>query len=530
MTIYKDFGTRPTTPRVSRRRLLQSTAALGAASAIPASLLGGHARAATPKRGGHFRVGIGGGSTSDSLDPATYENSFMQGIGGALHNMLTEVGPDGSLEPALATEWEASPDAVTWTFKLRKDVVFHSGKTLTAEDVIASLNHHRGEDSKSAAKVTVDPIKAMKALDPHTVEVELESGNADLPFLVSDYHLVIMPSKDGAVDANSGIGTGPFRVESYDPGIRCGLTRNPDYFREGRPYFDSIDFLVLADKAARTNALLTGEIDYMDRCDLKTVHLLKRRAGVVVEETTGMQHYTIPMNMTVAPFSDNNVRMALKHAIDREAIVQTILRGYGSVGNDNPIAPTNRYFNADIPQRVYDPDKARYYVKQSGLGTLAVELSAADAAFAGCVDTAVLYREHAARAGIDITVRREPDDGYWANIWMKKPWSFSYWGGRPVEDQMFSVAYLTGAAWNESFQSIERFDELLVAARAELDEDRRREMYAEMQLIVHNEGGAVIPMFANYVNAYSDKVAHGPVVGGNIDLDGLRIAERWWFA
>ena len=530
MTIRKGFGTRPTTPRVSRRRLLQSTAALGAASAIPASLLGGHARAATPKRGGHFRVGIGGGSTSDSLDPATYENSFMQGIGGAHHNMLTEVGPDGSLEPALATEWEASPDAVTWTFRLRKDVVFHNGKTLSAEDVIASLNHHRGEKSQSAAKVTVDPIKAMKALDAHTVEVELESGNADLPFLVSDYHLVIMPSKDGAVDANSGIGTGPFRVETYDPGIRCGLTRNPDYFREGRPYFDSVDFLVLADKAARTNALLTGEIDYMDRCDLKTVHLLKRRAGVVVEETTGMQHYTIPMNMTVAPFSDNNVRMALKHAIDREAIVQTILRGYGSVGNDNPIAPTNRYFNADIPQRVYDPDKARYYVKQSGLGTLAVELSAADAAFAGCVDTAVLYREHAARAGIDITVRREPDDGYWANVWMKKPWSFSYWGGRPVEDQMFSVAYLTGAAWNESFQSIARFDELLVAARAELDDARRREMYAEMQLIIHNEGGAVVPMFANYVNAYSDKVAHGPVVGGNIDLDGLRIAERWWFA
>ena len=109
MTICKDSGTRPTTPRVSRRRLLQSTAALGAASAIPASLLGRPARAATPKRGGHFRVGIGGGSTSDSLDPATYENSFMQGIGGALHNMLTEVGPDGSLEPALATEWRPVP-------------------------------------------------------------------------------------------------------------------------------------------------------------------------------------------------------------------------------------------------------------------------------------------------------------------------------------------------------------------------------------------------------------------------------------
>ena len=518
----------PEAREFSRRRFLQSTAAVGAASVLPTGILS--AQAAEPKRGGHFRLGIGGGSTTDSLDPATYENSFMQGVGGTLHCSLTEVSADGALLPMLATEWEAGPGAVKWIFRLHKDVVFHDGKTMTADDVIASLNHHRDEKSGSSAKVTVDPIKSLKALDSHSVEVTLESGNADFPFLLADFRLVIMPAKDGKVNAASGVGAGPFALEDYKAGVGCKMSRNPNYFREGRPYFDSAEMLVIADVVARTNALRTSAVDYIDRCDLKTVHLLKKSSGVVVEETKGTQHYTIPMNTTVSPFDDNNVRLALKHAIDREAILKIVLRGFGSIGNDNPIAPAHRYFNADIPQRQYDPDKARHYLKKAGIGELNVDLSAAEAAFAGCVDSAVLYKEHAAKAGININVVREPNDGYWANVWMKKPWSFSYWAGRPPEDQIFSITYLSGAAWNETFQSIPRFDELLLAARAELDDAKRREMYGEMQLILHNEGGAVIPMFAHYVNAYSDKLAHGSAVGGNLDLDGMRVAERWWFA
>ena len=164
------------------------------------------------------------------------------------------------------------------------------------------------------------------------------------------------------------------------------------------------------------------------------------------------------------------------------------------------------------------------------MDSLKVKLSAANTAFEGAIDTAVLYKEHAAKAGIDIEVVREPNDGYWSSVWMKKPWSMSYWGGRPTEDWMFSIGYAAGGPWNESFWGNDRFMELLLAARAELNDDKRRAMYYEMQQLVRDDGGSVIPMYANYIDARSDKVAHAPEVASNWELDGWKLLERWWFA
>ncbi len=141
----------------------------------------------------------------------------------------------------------------------------------------------------------------------------------------------------------------------------------------------------------------------------------------------------------------------------------------------------------------------------------------------------MLYKEHAARSGITINVVREPNDGYWSNVWMKKPWSMCYWGGRPTEDWMFSIAYAADANWNDTFWKHDRFNKLLVEARAELDESKRRTLYYEMQAIVHNEGGVVVPMYASYVGAMNQRVQHDKLAA-NWDVDGLRGVERWWFA
>jgi peptide/nickel transport system substrate-binding protein len=126
-------------------------------------------------------------------------------------------------------------------------------------------------------------------------------------------------------------------------------------------------------------------------------------------------------------------------------------------------------------------------------------------------------------------VVREPNDGYWSNVWMVKPWTAVYWSGRPTEDWMFSTAYEAGATWNDSFWVHERFNELLQEARAELDEEKRREMYFEMQQIVRDEGGVVVPLFNNYVFAMNQKVQHGQMAS-NWANDGQKGMERWWFA
>ncbi|MDX1529208.1 MAG: ABC transporter substrate-binding protein, partial [Gammaproteobacteria bacterium] len=494
----------------------------------PGALFSSSALAATPKKGGHFRLGLGHGSTTDSLDPATYLDTYMQVVGNGIRNNLTEVSPDNELVPELAESWEASPDAKVWRFKIRQGVEFHNGKTLDTEDVIASIQHHRGEDSKSAAKAILEPIVDIKADGKDTVVVTLKDGNADFPFLLTDYHIAIMPVKDGKLDIKSGVGTGAFVVENYEPGVRTALKRNPNYWKEGKGHFDSAEVIVIADVAARTNALNTGEIDTMDRVDIKTLHLLKRNKNINIIESSGNAHYTFAMLTDIAPFDNNHVRLALKHGLDRKALLQTILRGHGYLGNDHPIGRANRYLHKDLPQRELDPDKAKFHLKQAGLSTLKVNLSAADAAFAGAVDAAVLYKEHAGKAGIEINVVREPNDGYWSNVWLKKPWCAVYWGGRATEDWMFSTAYAEGAPWNDSHWSHKRFNELLVAARAELDEAKRRDMYHEMQLITRDEGGVVVPLFNNYVEATNKKVGHGKVAG-NWSMDGLRVLERWWF-
>lgn len=492
--------------------------------------LGSKAFAAGPTKGGRLRLGLSGGSTSDSLDPATYASGgVLIGIW-AFANNLAEVDENGDIIPELAESWETSPDAKTWTFRLRKGIEFHDGRTMTAEDVLASYNYHRDEASSSGAKGILDTIVEIRADDAHTVVFQLKDGNADFPFVTADYHLVIYPAKDGSIDWQSGIGTGGYTLESYEPGVRMNLKRQPNYWKAGRAHFDEVEILYVSDGTARQNALVTGEVDVIDRVDLKTVPLLARRDDLVIEEATGTQHYTVPMFADVAPFDNVDVRLALKYAIDREQLVQTVLQGHGRVGNDSPITPANRFFDAELEQRVYDPDRARHHLKKAGMDSLKVDLSAADAAFVGAVDTAVLFKENAAAAGIDINVVREPDDGYWSNVWTVKPFCMCFWNGRPTEDWMFSLVYTSDASWNDTHWKNERFDKLVIEARAELDEARRRELYSELQRIVRDDGATIIPMYANAVDARSKKVTHAGKPAANAYLDGWKVVERWWMA
>ncbi len=404
--------------KIDRREFMGRALASGATVAMASTLASGALRAATPKKGGKLRLGIGHGSTTDTLDPATFENLYVQVMGGASQNKLTEIGNSGDLGPELAESWDPTPDAIQWRFKLRQGVEFHNGKTLDADDVIASFNHHRGEDSKSAAKPIVEPIEEIKADGKDTVVFIMKTGNADFPFIVSDYHLAIMPSKDGKVDAKSGIGAGGYTIENFDPGVRTALKRFPNYWKSGRAHFDEAEMLSIVDVTARTNALTTGEIDAMDRVDIKTAHLLARNPNVKIVETSGTAHYTFAMRTDTPPFDNNHVRLALKHALDREAMLQTVLRGHGVVGNDHPIGRSNRFHADELPQREYDIDKAKFHLKKAGMSSLKVDLSAAGAAFAGGVVAGVLYNEHAAKSCIEMNVVREPNVGYWSNVWM----------------------------------------------------------------------------------------------------------------
>lgn len=530
--VIVDHARQLTAGRISRRQFIMTALAAGASLPVAMSMAG-NAIAATPKKGGRLRQGMGYGSTTDTLDPGNSENGFTQALGYSYGNQLTEVGNDGALRPELCESYEPSADASTWMFNLRQGVEFHNGKSLTADDVIATFNYHRGEDSKSAAKGLLSAIKDIRKDGDNKVIFELDSGNADFPYIVSDYHLIVQASKDGVIDAQSGIGTGGYVLESFEPGVRAFSKRNPNYFKENSAHFDEIELLSILDVTARQNAIMNGDADIIDNVDPKTVALLARVPILNILETTGTQHYTFPMRLNVAPFDNRNLRLALKYAVKRQELVDKILLGHGVIGNDIPVSSAMPFLNTELEQREFNPEKAAEYYKASGhSGT--IQLSASDAAFAGAVDAAQLIAASAKEAGIDIEIVREPKDGYWSNVWNKKGWCACYWGGRPTQDWMYSTAYTNDTEWNDTAwkgtEDSARFNKLVIDARSETNEETRKMQYWEAQQLLHDDGGALVAMWANYIHAHSKKLTHGEQVAANWVNDGNKIAERWWFA
>lgn len=412
--------------RLSRRDFMHYTMAAGLTATAATSMWSSPA-AAAPKRGGHFRWGLHDGNSADTHDPGTYLSRQQIYLAHTHRSYLTMIMGDGSLGPDLATEWEASADASTWTFKLNSNATFHSGRKVTANDVIASFNHHRGEKSTSAAKALVADVTDIKADGDHTVIFELSRGNADFKWLMTDYHLAICPANDdGTIDWQSGDGCGPYKIDDIEWGVQISLSRHDGWHGEGA-YFDSMDILVLNDPNARQTALVTGDVHAVSLIELKTMSLLKRDPRIVIHNIPSAGAITMPMHCNKAPFDDVNVRNALKLAINREEIIEKIAFGAATIGNDFHHSPAQPYWPEGIEQRSYDPDQAKSLLKKAGAEGLSINISTADSLFSGAVDMCVLYAEQAKAAGININVVREPNDGYYSEVWLKKPFQVVSW-------------------------------------------------------------------------------------------------------
>ena len=256
--------------------------------------------------------------------------------------------------------------------------------------------------------------------------------------------------------------------------------------------------------------------------------MLARSPKVTIQDIPSNLMFTAPMRINVPPFDQLAFRQALKFGVDRQQFVDRILFGYGVVGNDHPIGPGFQYHAADIPQNTLDPDRARSLIKEAGLDGVTIDYSASDAAYVGALDAAVLFKEDFEKIGVNLNIVREPNDGYWSNVWLKKPFCACYWGARPVEDMILSICYTSDAPWNDTLISIPRVDELVTAARAELDSSKRREMYGEVQHLISRDGGTIIPAYGKDVAALGTNVGTTGQIGGGWEMDGGHFLKRWW--
>jgi peptide/nickel transport system substrate-binding protein len=510
--------------KMNRRDFLGRASALGVSAAAANTLLASAVRAAGPQMGGTIKVGIQGGASTDSLDPALSTNSTSLQVERLWAEPLLELGADGGLEPRLAEEYSASPDAQVWTFKIRSGVSFSNGQPMTPDDVLATFERHAGEDTKSGAFGILRGIKGM-SVDGDKFVVSLDTPNADLPYLMSDYHLMIQPG-GGKDDPTAAIGTGPYVLKTADAGVRFVAEKNPNYWDPNLGNAGTIELVVINDDTARVSALQSGQVHMVNRVPPKVAGLVDRMPGIDVRSTSGPGHYVFIMHCNTAPFDNKDLRLALKYAMKRKEMVDKILFGYGSVGNDTPINSSYPLFSDDIEQREYDPDKAAFHLKQSGFdGTILLRTS--DNSFPGAPDASALYQQSAAAAGIKLEIKREPNDGYWSEVWNVQPFCTSYWGGRPTQDQMFSTAYLSTADWNDTKFFNKDFDNMLFAARAELDPAKRKAIYRDMSVLEREEGGLICPMFNDFVDATSDKV-DGWAPSKGFDLMNFYAPMKMW--
>lgn len=522
----KDLGRLAALGRLDRREFLARAAALGVAMPFASTLLSSAARAAQPVKGGVLRVGLGGGQSTDSLDPALAASEVPNTILSLFGERLLEVAPDGGITHRLAEEHSSSPDAKVWTFKIRSGVTFHNGEPVTAEDVADTLRRHSDKSSNSAALGLMSGIEEI-SVDGDKLVITLADPNADLPYVVADYHLVIQPG-GGLFDPASGVAAGPYRVVSEERGVRYVFEKYADYWDDARGHVDRIEVQVMNDDTARVSAIQSGQVHMINRVPPRIAGMIERMPNVRLKSVPSRGHYVFIMQTNQPPFDNNDLRLALKYAFDREQMLDTILFGHGTVGNDTPINSAYPLFSDDIEQRTYDPEQAAFHFERSGHQGPVV-LHVAETAFPGAVDAAQLFQQSASAAGIAIDVQRHPNDGYWSEVWNVLPFCASYWNGRPTQDMIYSTVYMSGAEWNETKYANPELDKAIIAARGELDSDKRRQMYREIGTTIRDDGGLICPAFNNFVDAISENV-DGWTDDPNFPLMNALAPVKCWLA
>jgi peptide/nickel transport system substrate-binding protein len=351
------------TGRMNRREFLGRTTALGVSAGLAAALFARTA-AADPVKGGVLRAGMSGGESTNSLDPALAASDVPFMINHTWGETLVDVDASGMLDMRLAEEVSSNADATEWMFKIRQGVEYHGGGTVTADDVVATLRRHTDENAQSGALGIVQGIADMSA-SGDMVTLKLAAANADLPYLMADYHLMIQPG--GGVDnPAAGNGTGAYKVTSHEPGVITSFEKFANYWDASRGHADAVEILSINDNTARTAAIQSGQVHLINRVDPKIVELLAGNTDVVVERAAGPGHYVFIMHCDTAPFDNNDLRMALKMAINRGEMVDKILGGFGSPGNDFPINAAYPLFDDSIPQREYDAAAAADFYARSG--------------------------------------------------------------------------------------------------------------------------------------------------------------------
>ncbi|MCL2394536.1 MAG: ABC transporter substrate-binding protein [Acidimicrobiaceae bacterium] len=470
---------------------------LGDAGSAAAQILGSPALAGSPRRGGTVKVGTI--APVSAVDPVTMYDAGSIAIAQQSAEYLVYVNANGSLRPVLATSWSSDKTARSWTFKLRPNVKFHDGTTLSSADVVATFDRLVDPKSQSSALTDFQGILApggIHAVDASTVRFDLESPFADFPYLVSstNYNTLVLPKAYKGNFQAQPVGTGPFIQQSFTHNQGATFRRNPNYWDSGKPYLDEVNFTFYQDQQAQLLGLQGGSVDTVVTISSSEIPTLEGTSGLRVRNVNGSATYTLWMRVDRKPFTDRRARQAVAWAIDRQGLIATALNGKAVPGNDHFFGPTMPFRPNNLPQRVQNLSRAKALLQAAGVHGETVTLTTENTPPAP--DYATLVKNDLAKIGLNVKLNIMSQSAFYGSgknqPWLEVPFGIVDWAARAIPAQYLNPVLESNGVWNSPHYKNPELDTLIRRYNATLGHAQRQSLTNQIAHITFNDVPVIV--------------------------------------
>ncbi len=500
--------------RISRREFMRHGSVLGlslpflSATAGAAGfelLMPSRARAAT---GGTIRIGqiVPAGA----IDPVKIADGGGITVLSQVAENLVLSAPDLTAQPLLAVSWSPNADGSVWTFKLRQGVKFHSGKEMTADDVVATFDRLTDPENGSNALSAFTGVLSKggtRKVDDTTVEFHLDAPNGGFPYVVStdNYNAVILPA-DYAGDFEKDMnGTGPFKLVKYVPKQGASFEKNPDYWG-GAPNLDRVEITFYEDYQPQILAMLGGQLDVIEQIPVLQGAALLSNPDVTIISTPSSAHQEVHMRTDMAPFTDKRVRQAVALTLDRPKLVDGLMRGKAQIGNDSPFMPAFPSTDSTVAQRQIDLAQAKQLLEAAGMAD-GFEVELTTEKYLEIPQYAQVIQNAVQAIGGTIKLNIMDQGAYYGDAvpgkspWLDSTMGITDYGHRGVPNVFLQAPLLSTGTWNSAHFNNKDYDGLVASFVGALDLESQKQTAGKIQRLLLDETPIIYGYFYDFLTA-----------------------------